>query len=78
MGEANFGIDPAVIKQIALEVQELHDAGVEVAIVIGAGNFFRGSGLAAAGVDAPPVAHRLRRTEGPARPARTCREKWKL
>ncbi len=51
MGEANFGIDPAVIKQIAQEVEELHDAGVEVAIVIGAGNFFRGSGLAAAGVD---------------------------
>ena len=51
MGEANFGIYPAVIKQIAQEVEELHDAGVEVAIVIGAGNFFRGSGLAAAGVD---------------------------
>lgn len=51
MGESSFGIDPAVIKQIALEIQALHSAGAEMAIVLGAGNFFRGSGLAAAGVD---------------------------
>ena len=51
MGEASFGIDPKIIKQIAGEISELHDAGAEVAVVLGAGNFFRGSGLAAAGVD---------------------------
>ena len=51
MGNAGFGIDPGVIKQIAVEIQDLHQAGAELAIVLGAGNFFRGSGLAAAGVD---------------------------
>lgn len=51
MGNSGFGIDPGVIKQIAVEIQDLHDAGAEMAVVLGAGNFFRGSGLAAAGVD---------------------------
>lgn len=51
MGDASFGIDPNVIKQIASEIQELDQAGAEIAVVLGAGNFFRGSGLAAAGVD---------------------------
>ena len=43
MGEGDFGIDPKVIKQIAAEIQELDEAGAEVAVVLGAGNFFRGS-----------------------------------
>ena len=57
MGEVGYGIDPAVIRRIAGEVGELHAAGVEVAIVIGAGNFFRGSGLAAAGIDRVTADH---------------------
>lgn len=51
MGDAQFGIDPTVIRRIAREIGELNDAGAEVAMVIGAGNLFRGAGLAAAGMD---------------------------
>lgn len=51
MGNASYGIDPPVIRRIAEEVSGLSRAGVEVAIVIGGGNIFRGAGLAAAGID---------------------------
>jgi uridylate kinase len=51
MGEQNFGIDPTVLKRIADEVKALINAGVQVAIVIGGGNIFRGVSLAAAGMD---------------------------
>jgi len=51
MGGAPFGIDPAVIDRIAGEVAELSRAGTQVAIVLGAGNLFRGAGLAAGGMD---------------------------
>lgn len=51
MGELDYGIDPAVIKRIASEVAEIRALGIEVAIVIGGGNIFRGAGLAGAGMD---------------------------
>lgn len=51
MGDAAYGISPNVIGRIAGEVNELIESGVEVAIVIGGGNIFRGAGLAAAGID---------------------------
>jgi len=51
MGEGDYGIDPGVIKRIALELQELTTMGVDVAVVIGGGNIFRGAGLARAGMD---------------------------
>ncbi|MEM6817965.1 MAG: UMP kinase [Pseudomonadota bacterium] len=51
MGELKYGIDPAVIGRIASEVAEIVNSGVEVAIVIGGGNIFRGAGLARAGMD---------------------------
>jgi uridylate kinase len=51
MGEADYGIDPLLIKRIAAEVAEVRELGVEVAIVIGGGNIFRGAGLAGAGMD---------------------------
>ncbi len=51
MGDADYGIDPAVLVRIAEEIAELRRAGVEVAVVIGGGNIFRGAGLAAAGID---------------------------
>jgi uridylate kinase len=57
MGETSFGIDPNVIKQIAAEIQMLDQAGAEIAVVLGAGNFFRGSGLAAAGMDRVTADH---------------------
>lgn len=57
MGNANYGIDPDVIKRIANEVKELSEAGAEIAMVIGAGNIFRGAGLAAAGIDRVTADH---------------------
>jgi uridylate kinase len=51
MGDADYGIDPLLIKRIAAQVGEVGKLGVEVAIVIGGGNIFRGAGLAGAGMD---------------------------
>lgn len=51
MGEGQYGIDPQTIQRIAAEVKELSDAGVEVGMVIGGGNIFRGAGLAEAGME---------------------------
>jgi uridylate kinase len=51
LGEANYGIDPKVLNRLARETQEVQRAGIEVGVVIGGGNIFRGEGLAAAGMD---------------------------
>ena len=51
MGDLEYGIEPGVIQRIASEVAEVHKLGVEIAIVIGGGNIFRGAGLARAGMD---------------------------
>ncbi len=51
MGDLEYGIDPAVIQRIAREVAAVQKLGVEVAMVIGGGNIFRGAGLARAGMD---------------------------
>jgi uridylate kinase len=51
MGERSFGIDPAVINRLGDDIQALKDRGVEVAVVVGGGNIFRGEGLAGAGMD---------------------------
>ncbi|MBW8824230.1 MAG: UMP kinase [Xanthomonadales bacterium] len=51
MGDENYGIDPKVLVRLANEVKEAHDAGAEVALVIGGGNIFRGAGLAEGGMD---------------------------
>ncbi len=51
MGEQNFGIDPQVLTYVSKEVKNLIDQGIQVAIVIGGGNIFRGVGLAASGMD---------------------------
>ena len=45
------GIDPAVLDQFAGEIHQLAQAGVQIGLVIGGGNLFRGAGLAAAGMD---------------------------
>jgi len=50
-GEGDYGIDPAVIQQIAREIKEVKDLGVEVAIVIGGGNIFRGMAGSSKGMD---------------------------
>jgi uridylate kinase len=49
MGEGEFGIDTRVLARIAGEVRQLRQSGVEVGMVIGGGNLFRGAGLAKAG-----------------------------
>ena len=57
LGEADYGIDPAVIRRVAGEIQEIATLGVQVAIVIGGGNIFRGAGLARAGMDRVTADH---------------------
>ena len=57
MGQADYGIDPAVIKRIAMELEEINGLGVELAVVIGGGNIFRGAGLARAGMDRVTADH---------------------
>ena len=42
MGNQTFGVDPNTTKRIAQEIDEVHSLGVEIAIVIGGGNIFRG------------------------------------
>jgi len=51
MGELDYGIEPRVIQRIATEIATARDSGVEIAIVIGGGNIFRGAGLARSGMD---------------------------
>ena len=51
MGELDYGIEPRVIQRIAAEIAAALETGVEIAIVIGGGNIFRGAGLARAGMD---------------------------
>ena len=50
-GDEGFGIDPTVLDRMAQEIKELIDMGVQVAVVIGGGNLFRGAGLAKAGMN---------------------------
>ena len=51
LGDEDYGIDPVIIGRIANEVLEVRKTGVQVAIVIGGGNIFRGAGLAESGID---------------------------
>ena len=51
MGDLDYGIEPDVIQRIAAEIAVVRELGIEVAIVIGGGNIFRGAGLARAGMD---------------------------
>ncbi|NKI35012.1 UMP kinase [Wenzhouxiangella sp. XN79A] len=51
LGSQDYGIDPEVSSRIAREVAEVANDGVQVGIVVGGGNIFRGAGLASAGMD---------------------------
>lgn len=57
MGQFDYGIDPQVISRVAGEIVELIDLRVQVAVVIGAGNIFRGAGLAQGGMDRVTADH---------------------
>ncbi len=50
-GNENFGIDPRILDQMALEVGQLVGIGVQVGLVVGGGNLFRGAALQTAGLD---------------------------
>lgn len=51
MGEQNYGIDSKRLEQYALDIKKIHDEGVEIAIVIGGGNIYRGVQAEASGID---------------------------
>ena len=51
MGEGGYGIDPSVIARLATQIKTLHDEGVQVGIVVGGGNIFRGLAGSAKGMD---------------------------
>src|SRR3954447_2517783 len=51
MGPLDYGTDPATVEAIATQLKSVHDRGVEIAVVLGAGNIYRGLSEAAAGMD---------------------------
>ncbi len=57
LGTEDYGIDPVVLKRVAGEIRDVMARGVQVAVVIGGGNIFRGAGLARAGMDRVTADH---------------------
>src|SRR6202051_3232458 len=57
LGGEDYGIDPKILKRIAGEIRDLTQLGVQVAVVLGGGNIFRGAGLARAGMDRVTADH---------------------
>ena len=57
MGDQGFGIDPQIVLRIANEIKDVHALGVQVAIVIGGGNIFRGIKASAEGFDRVTADH---------------------
>jgi uridylate kinase len=51
MGDAGYGIDPKVLDTLSSQIHSVRDAGIEVAIVVGGGNIFRGLAAASSGMD---------------------------
>lgn len=51
LGKEDYGIDPDIIHRIAVEISYVSKLGIQVAVVIGGGNIFRGAGLAESGID---------------------------
>ncbi|HZI51279.1 MAG TPA: UMP kinase, partial [Terriglobia bacterium] len=57
MGTQGFGIDPEIVSNIAGEIKDIHSLGVEIGIVIGGGNIFRGLAASAKGFDRVSADH---------------------
>jgi len=57
VGDLEYGISPAVVEKVAKEVKEVRSLGVEVAIVIGGGNIYRGVAASAGGMDRTSADH---------------------
>ena len=51
LGDVDYGIDPKILQRIAAEIIAVQNLGVEIGVVIGGGNIFRGAGLSEAGMD---------------------------
>ena len=51
MGEQEFGLDPETVERVAQDIKDVVDLGIEVCVVVGAGNIFRGVSGAASGMD---------------------------
>jgi uridylate kinase len=51
LGDEDYGIDPRIIHRIAGEIKQVVGSGIQMAVVIGGGNIFRGAGLAQSGID---------------------------
>ena len=57
MGDQGFGISPEMLKYVANEVKEVCDLGVQIAIVVGGGNIFRGVAASSFGMERTPADH---------------------
>lgn len=51
MGDGGYGVDPKVVDRLAEEIKVIHDDGIEIGVVVGGGNIFRGVALGATGMD---------------------------
>ena len=56
MGDGEYGMDPKMLEHLAESIKTIHDDGIEVGIVVGGGNIFRGMAGAAAGMDRAQLA----------------------
>ena len=56
-GERSYGIDPAIVDNIAAQIKDLFDIGTEIGVVIGGGNIFRGLSEGAKGMDRTSADH---------------------
>jgi uridylate kinase len=57
MGKSSFGIDPLMLNEVAEEIRLVHDLGVELALVVGGGNIFRGLNSSEYGIKRVPADH---------------------
>jgi uridylate kinase len=57
MGEQSFGIDPKMLQYVAREIKQIHDLGVEIAVVVGGGNIFRGVKASSFGMERTSADH---------------------
>ena len=57
LGREDYGIDPLIVAALATEISEIARAGVQIGVVIGGGNIFRGAGLAKSGIERATADH---------------------
>ena len=57
LGDGGYGIDPVITASIAAQIKEVIDMGVEIAVVVGGGNFWRGTSASANGMDRNTADH---------------------